>query len=205
MCSAIPIIKFVRVVQSSLYADHLSRILKCHFDEEKDGDWGSDPSRGYACEFIAWQVLLNLPFSEAIVHLLSGLRPMSDDEFSHGDLEGNSILSDYSTRRQDSATEGTPLLVQAALAVSKAFGYGTNTCKLSSRHGDTQRHSEDDEIYAAFYGQNALEIAIIAHAKDFLSQKAVQHVINAVWRGDVILWNELSVHAWKKPQLYNER
>ncbi|KAI5304314.1 hypothetical protein KEM56_006636, partial [Ascosphaera pollenicola] len=180
-------------------------ILKYDFDRKMENGWVINLSRGHACEFVAWQVLLNLDYSEAIVHLLSGLTPCSDGNYLRSDLEGNSVYSEFSPRRRESATEGSPLLVQAGLAVSNALGYGTNARKPKSQHGDVPRHSDGEGMTALFHGSNALEIAIIAHAKDFLSQKAVQHVINAVWWGDVVLWNELSVHAWKKPQIFNAR
>lgn len=53
-------------------------------------------------------------------------------------------------------------------------------------------------------GMNALEIAAVANAKKFLSQKQVQHVIEDIWNGDIIFWDSLSARATKSPKIYNE-
>lgn len=61
------------------------------------------------------------------------------------------------------------------------------------------------EQYSSFYGLNALEIATIAHAKKFLSQKVVQRIIDDIWNGEIVFWDTLSVHSRKKPQIFNKR
>jgi hypothetical protein len=52
---------------------------------------------------------------------------------------------------------------------------------------------------------NALEIATIAHAKRFLSQRVVQRVVDDIWKGEIVFWDSLTVHSTKKPQLFNRR
>ena len=70
---------------------------------------------------------------------------------------------------------------------------------------DESQSSDTDVETATFEGLNALEIAAIADAKKFLSQKVVQKVVNAIWNGDVVFWDKLSLHAQKRPQIYNPR
>lgn len=50
---------------------------------------------------------------------------------------------------------------------------------------------------------NALEIAVIANAKRFLSQYIVQKIITGLWHGEIIFWDSVSVDATKKPRFYN--
>lgn len=67
---------------------------------------------------------------------------------------------------------------------------------------DTEEADETDPT-GAFKNLNALEIAAIADAKRFLSQHIVQKIITAIWSGDIIFWDSLSVHSTKKPRFYN--
>lgn len=62
---------------------------------------------------------------------------------------------------------------------------------------------EEDDPTAPFINLNALEIAAIADAKRFLSQNVVQKIITGIWNGDIIFWDNLSVHTEKKPRFYN--
>jgi hypothetical protein len=62
---------------------------------------------------------------------------------------------------------------------------------------------DDDDPTASFTNLNALEIAAIADAKRFLSQTVVQKIITGIWNGDIIFWDNLSVHSVKKPRFYN--
>lgn len=70
--------------------------------------------------------------------------------------------------------------------------------------GEADQTPEDD-ITSSFVGLNALEIAAVADAKKFLSQRIVQEIVDGIWCGDIVFWEALSVHATKKPQLYNKR
>ncbi|EGC47689.1 conserved hypothetical protein [Histoplasma capsulatum var. duboisii H88] len=118
----------------------------------------------------------------------------------------------FSTRRADSSQddyECRPLLYHAR-PFSRLFGYGTRTVKNSQRSsyntGANPSGSEfESDEYGIFAGFNALEIAIIANAKKFISQAVVQKVVNGMWTGEIILWDTLSVHSKKKPQLFHKR
>lgn len=89
----------------------------------------------------------------------------------------------------------------------RLFGKRTTETQLSGTSQDTQTH---EEIYAAqrysqFFGLNALEIATIAHAKRFLSQRVVQKVVDGIWKGEIVFWDSLTVNSTKKPHIFNRR
>lgn len=65
--------------------------------------------------------------------------------------------------------------------------------------------SVDDDPTLAFVGLNALELATVAGAKRFLSQRVVQDVVNGIWAGDIIFWESLSTHTTKRAQVYHPR
>ncbi len=71
-------------------------------------------------------------------------------------------------------------------------------------HTETEFLDEGD-ITSSFGGLNALDIAAVAEAKNFLSQRNVQKVVNGIWSGEIVFWETLSVHTKKKAQLYNAR
>jgi hypothetical protein len=64
---------------------------------------------------------------------------------------------------------------------------------------------ESDELARSMAGMNALEIAAVANAKKFLSQRPVQKIVDDIWSGNVIFWESLSVDAVKQPRVYNKR
>lgn len=105
--------------------------------------------------------------------------------------------------------ERTSLLDKSSTSISRFFGSGNKTegrpihdpRKTASAPGG----SYIVDPYSAFYGLNALEIATIAHAKKFLSQKVVQRIIDDIWNGEIVFWDTLSVHSKKKPQIFNKR
>ena len=52
---------------------------------------------------------------------------------------------------------------------------------------------------------NALEIAAVCEAKKFMSQRAVQRIIDGLWKGDIMLWQTMSPHAVKRATLYHSQ
>lgn len=60
-------------------------------------------------------------------------------------------------------------------------------------------------LTSTLQGLNALEIAAVSDAKDFLTQPAIQGIIDDIWRGDIVLWSEVSVHAEKKPRRHDPK
>lgn len=77
-------------------------------------------------------------------------------------------------------------------------------------------------LISTFIGLNALEIATVAEAKHFISQRIVQKVVNDIWNGKsrsetfldrlyltfaghIVFWESLSVHSKKQAKVYNQR
>lgn len=76
--------------------------------------------------------------------------------------------------------------------------------RLTMTSDDEDGDNEGDPT-SSFKNLNALEIAAIADAKRFLSQHIVQKIITAIWSGDIVFWDSLSVHSTKKVRFYNPR
>lgn len=189
----------------------LSRVLKWQFHNIPDDEAGVSESRGYACEYIAWQFVTFLSRRETVDFLLQELR---EPRREHGNIQaaerglaGFPFLEDDHIIRDD-AHERTPLLASSASSIRRLF--------LGDRSAFEQhigiRGPEStfgalmvDNRYSLFNGLSALEIATIANAKKFLSQKVVQSVINDIWRGEIVFWDTLSVHSKKCPKIHNKR
>ncbi|KAH2336280.1 hypothetical protein KXW87_007242 [Aspergillus fumigatus] len=188
-------------------------ILKWQLNnEDSDSDWGLNESRGYACEYIAWQFLCHLTRREMIDVLLEELpSPRRDSATISQAEQGASGLGSVSHEDEGNETEGerTPLLLSSSSSLYRLFvgkshqgdSYaGDNRGSRGWYYDDPELHS-----FSPFFGLNALEIATIARAKKFLSQKAVQRVIDDIWNGEIVFWDSLSVHSKKKPQFFNKR
>lgn len=52
---------------------------------------------------------------------------------------------------------------------------------------------------------NTLEIAAVSGAKKFLSQRAIQDIVDGIWYGKIVFWNRLKLNAVKKPRFHNKR
>lgn len=76
---------------------------------------------------------------------------------------------------------------------------------IPSLDGAVESVEQEEDPTSPFVGRNALEIAAIADAKKFLSQRTVQNLVNAIWSGDVIFWESLSLKTERKAQKYNKR
>ncbi|EXJ74919.1 uncharacterized protein A1O5_01615 [Cladophialophora psammophila CBS 110553] len=184
---------------------------------DADSDSGLNESRALACELVAWQFLTFLSEKELIDYLLYELPQGTDDNarssLSDSPPHTNGVRGSHRHVDEDHADETSPL-IHAQSAEHGAIlrppkrasfdhipGPGTSSTFLGDE-GDASRRANLDESMA---GMNALEIAAIADAKKFLSQKPVQKIVEDIWNGDVIFWESLSVHAVKKPRVYNKR
>ncbi|KAL8409185.1 hypothetical protein RB594_007581 [Gaeumannomyces avenae] len=76
------------------------------------------------------------------------------------------------------------------------------TMTMGREDDDDEAVEDDEDPTRAFISLNALEIAAIADAKRFLSQDIVQKIVTGIWNGDIIFWDELSIHTVKKPRFY---
>lgn len=63
---------------------------------------------------------------------------------------------------------------------------------------------EHADLASAFAGLNALEIAAVAEAKKFLSQKTIQNIIDGIWKGDIVFWETLGTHSEKQAKVYRK-
>ncbi|KAJ5965172.1 uncharacterized protein N7479_005048 [Penicillium vulpinum] len=180
-------------------------ILKWDFTTATEDDWGLNESRGAACEFVAWQFLCHLNQRETIEFLLEELPIPRRDSTNIIDSEAvNSSLASIQGDTSQAESEVTPLLPHSSF--SRLFGgKRTTETQLFGSSQDTHRHEETyaAQRYSRFFGLNALEIATIAHAKRFLSQRVVQRVVDGIWKGEIVFWDSLTVNSTKKPQIYN--
>ncbi|KAF2772744.1 Ca2+/Mg2+-permeable cation channel [Teratosphaeria nubilosa] len=163
--------------------------LKWHFSVlEANDDRGLSSTRGLACEVTAWRYVTHLTEREAIDALCYELPVIPDiDDIPSQDQEGNTTDFD--------GTEETPLLDEGAEALDASF-YDEDP---------SASRSQDDTCFAStFANLNALEIAAVVDAKKFLSQKAIQRIIDGIWKGDIVFWETLSTHSKKEAKLYNK-
>lgn len=68
----------------------------------------------------------------------------------------------------------------------------------------SRSRKSSDNPKSSFVGHNALEIAAMADAKKFISQRTVQKTVDDIWNGDIMFWESLSVHSRKKAKFYNK-
>lgn len=180
------------------------RILKWEFSNAAEDDWGLNESRGAACEFVAWQFLCHLNQRETIEFLLEELP--SPRRKSTNSLEVETGTSSFN---RGSQTESTPLL-SGASTPGRQSELGKQRAENQSRRaflGTENDYPGDCNVsrYSRFFGLNALEVAAIAGAKRFLSQRVVQRVVNDIWNGEIVFWDSLTVHSIKKPQIFNRK
>ncbi|KZF19398.1 hypothetical protein L228DRAFT_263732 [Xylona heveae TC161] len=170
--------------------------LKSHFASLDADDRGINDTRGLACEIVAWRFLAHLSEREVIDYLLYFLPHPAAEEIA--DPENGQANGRHSNSADD-PDEQTHLLSRAATIPA--------TPAAVPLHFGTYAGDQEDEIDLTplFLGKNALEIAAIADAKTFLSQRGIQNVINGIWRGDIVFWESMSVHSTKKVRLYNKK
>ncbi|PTU23199.1 hypothetical protein P175DRAFT_0433542 [Aspergillus ochraceoroseus IBT 24754] len=185
-------------------------ILKWKFEKAWGHDRGQNETRGFACEYIAWKFLCHLHKREMIQYLLEELtRPLPDEVGLNRPESGISGLTFSTGDHRAQESERTPLLPNSGASQSRFFASGRR--QASSLESGSQDFSnffgsaDEAEQFSMFFGLNALEIATIAQAKKFLSQRVVQRVIDDLWTGEIVFWDSLSVHSIKKPQLFNKR
>jgi hypothetical protein len=179
----------------------ISRILKWHFANIENDDRGIWETRGHACEIVAWRFLTHLSEKEAIdylLHELPGPNGLHSESSESNDV-GESGLARPKAKDGDIG-EHSPLL-RNQIGVSKRPGLRQFE---HHHHAHTLDFANEDPT-VSFVGLNTLEIAAIADAKKFLSQRVVQKIVDDIWSGNIVFWDTLSVSTKKQAQIYNKR
>ncbi|EEU40760.1 uncharacterized protein NECHADRAFT_99148 [Fusarium vanettenii 77-13-4] len=182
--------------------------LKWHYASSSDHRTLGE-SRADACEIVAWRFLTRLSEREAVDYCLYEIPDLDDDD-DETEETGNGHT------RDEEAGEASPLLSHLRSIDNRRRGPGPAGSSMKRNQllsslsrltmtSDENDDEEENDPTAPFKNLNALEIAAIANAKRFLSQHIVQKIITAIWSGDIIFWDSLSVHSTKKPRFYNPR
>ncbi|KAL9024661.1 MAG: hypothetical protein Q9196_006349 [Gyalolechia fulgens] len=188
--------------------DPISRIAKWHFSNIGNDDRGVFETRGFACEIVAWRFLTHLSKHELIDYLLRELPPMLPVSNSPSEEDEAFIRRPLSARMasNDDINERSRLLYEDRTTPNKYPKTREPDGQDGARTwGSRMSESTDHDPALSFVGLNALEMAAVAGAKRFLSQRVVQDVINGIWAGDIIFWESLSTHTRKKAQMYHPR
>lgn len=192
-----------------------ARYLFTNADSDSDG--ALNESRALACELVAWQFLTFLSEKELIDYLLYELpeyESTDDDDNDESAVEQGSNGQAPKTPRQHG--NGSSHDERSPLIRSRTAEYGNfrppKRASIDHLSGHTPSSMFQDDangsrinLDQSMAGMNALEIAAIGDAKKFLSQNPVQKIVEDIWNGDVVFWESLSVHAVKKPRVYNKR
>lgn len=215
------------------------RLLTCisalsgHFAAlEEEDDRGINETRAMACEVVAWRFVTNLSGREAMDYLLYDLPPSSihpdsadDEEAGHIYPDSNGHGQGHHSRQQ--SYERTPLITGPRAQVLRPTYLRSTSNFATDRVNFGGPSLEDSETFAAqFANLNSLEVAAVSGAKKFLSQRAIQRIVESIcmwsgvyWmdfmclnsanasvgKGDIIFWETLSVNSVKKPKIYNRK
>lgn len=165
--------------------------LKGHFKAlESDDDCGVNESRGFASELVAWQFVLTLSKQDALEYLLFELRDDDDDDDDDDDEE-NALLT---RRNRPAHTNGR---VAHLISAHRDSNGDVN--------GDANKPNNGEGFSEPFMNLNTLEIAAVSGAKKFLSQRAIQDIVDGIWYGKIVFWNRLKVNAVKRPRFHHKR
>lgn len=173
------------------------------FNESGQDDPRLTQTRAHACELVAWQFLTFLSERELIDYLLYEL-PCSDGEDDQPQNSAADVLArgetdpllDHQSDVNEEERRGIRPPKRATLSLNRS---------ASSLQLSPDPDSDEEDLSRTMAGMNALEIAAVANAKKFLSQRPVQTVVDDVWNGNIIFWDSLSVKATKRVKIYNKR
>ena len=181
-------------------------ILKSYFASFDNDDRGINEARGYACEYVAWRFLTHLSERELIEYLLYELpQPAHGSENTvDANIDSAATSSSHSRHRdEEEADEADNLLWSRRHQAPDTQQLSAKG--VQARMPQLAAPAEEEDPTLAFVGLNALEIAAVADAKKFLSQRVVQKLVDGVWSGRIIFWDSLSLHTKKKAQVYQDR
>ena len=190
--------------------------MKWHYASIENDDRGVNESRGYACEIVAWRFLTHLSEPELLDYLLYELPGLEEDQYDPRHTERSNGNGEHRSSKKlvgHALNETDGLLDNDQSANAKASPPKDPELQDHHEHHHRPVHHgsttasdplENDWV-ASFVGLNAMEIAAVASAKKFLSQRVVQKIVNGMWHGDIVFWTSLGVHTTKKAQRYNKR
>lgn len=162
--------------------------------------------RANACEIVAWRFLARQSERDAVDYCLY--------EISGKDaIDANPVVPTPFGNISEEADELSPLLPNptgVALGLRSAsrraeMKHIIPKLTLSSATVLEDPRTGGQDRTGVLKDLNALEIAVIANAKRFLSQYIVQKIITGLWHGEIVFWDEVSANATKKPRYYNAR
>ncbi|KAL1302754.1 hypothetical protein AAFC00_003104 [Neodothiora populina] len=187
-----PLVKYLHTDVHHVALVHAIMALRGHFISlETDDVQDVNITRAYACEATALRFVNMLSGREKIDMLLYELP-------CPGDVPQEVVASnDSESNLPRTPTERSPLVTRQS---------GTSTIGAVSSTGSEENLPASSSDHAEhFEGLNALEIAAVSGAKSFLSQKPIQRIIDAIWKGDIVFWSILSSHATKRAQVYQRK
>ncbi|KAI1098305.1 ion transporter [Jackrogersella minutella] len=182
--------------------------LRWHYGAINDGR-GVTEARANACEIVAWRFLTRLQEREAVEFCLYEIPDDSEaDDSSHTDEpadggESNERTSLLRNTSRSSSPDSCSEYVHSGSSRRNKLFKSISRLTMSRHASNMEEVEEEEDPTAPFINLNALEIAAIADAKRFLSQHVVQKIITGIWNGEIIFWDQLSVHSEKKPRFYN--
>ncbi|KAH8651620.1 hypothetical protein BGZ60DRAFT_520195 [Tricladium varicosporioides] len=177
--------------------------LKWHFSTLNIDDPRINETRAVACEIVAWRFLTQISERDAVDFCLFEIPEPSDDGSTSEEssfTEQSALLPRF--RSQDANILERPSSRRSELeAAMNSISRGSSSSRKPLHH---HRHSTRTDPTSAFAGLTALEIAVVADCKKFLSQAIIQKIITGIWKGDIMFWGNLDESSEKKPQFYNK-
>lgn len=155
---------------------------------------------------MAFQFLTLLSEKELIDHLLFEL-PVFQYNEQGAEPDGAGTVHEPASNRART-DEASPLLNAPGHEPHPLRPPDNNRRSTNISSSDLLRAGRDTDhggLAESMAGMNALEIAAVANAKKFLSQRPVQAIVENIWNGEIIFWPTLSTKAKKHPKIYNKR
>lgn len=146
-------------------------------------------------DYLCRRFISHLTYRETIDYLCTDL-PLhfGGPNMENGDLEN----AEQEPSLPDEQDEETPLLENSSAPVRRMD---------DSFYDEMQHHHTDTEqanFASTFANLSALEIAAVAGAKKFLSQRSIQYIIYGLWRGEIVFWSDVSTHSRKEAKVYRK-